>query len=229
MENEVQEIDLRQLLQVVLAKWWLIAIFAVIGTVGSFVFTSYCMEPVYNAETSLFIGKEKGSLGSISLGDLNLNSKLIADYRELSKSRLVVDEVIKNLDLNMSVAAFRKNLSVQTVKDSRLFTINFQHTNPELAKDVANEIASILVEQASIIIEVKNIQVVDEALVPEHPIKPNKKMNVAIAGILSIMIALFVIIMIEFMDNTFKCEEDIERELGLTVIGVIPKFEGEDR
>ncbi|GKX31773.1 putative capsular polysaccharide biosynthesis protein YwqC [Vallitalea longa] len=229
MENEYQEIDLKELIRVVIKKWWIIAIFLVIGTISTYLVTSYCMKPVYQAKTSLFIGKEKGNLGSISLGDLQLNSKLITDYREIAKSRLIADEVISNLDLQMDLKTFRSNLSISTVSDSRLFTVNVSHINPKLATDIANELAKTLVEKVSEIIEVQNIQVIDKALVPTSPIKPNKKLNVAIAGVLSIMLALFVIFLIEYFDNTVKSEEDVEKHLGLTVIGVIPKFEGEER
>ncbi|WP_304942514.1 YveK family protein [Vallitalea guaymasensis] len=229
MENEYQEIDLRELIRVVFRKWWIIAIFLVIGTVSTYLVTTYYMKPVYEAKTSLFIGKEKGDIGSISLGDLQLNSKLITDYREIAKSRLVADEVINNLNLKMDLKAFRSNLSISTVKDSRLFTINVQHTNPRLATDIANEIANTLVVKVSEIIEVKNVQVIDKALVPTSPVKPNKKLNIAIAGILGCMIGLFIIFLIEYFDNTFKAEEDVEKHLGLTVIGVIPKFKGEEQ
>ncbi|GMQ56969.1 hypothetical protein AN1V17_13630 [Vallitalea sediminicola] len=228
MENEYQEIDLRELIRVILRKWWIIAIFLVIGTVSTYLVTTYYMKPVYEAKTSLFIGKEKGDIGSISLGDLQLNSKLITDYREIAKSRLVADEVINNLNINMDLKAFRSNLSISTVKDSRLFTINVQHTNPKLATDIANEIANTLVVKVSEIIEVKNVQVIDKALVPTSPVKPNKKLSVAIAGILGCMIGLFIIFLMEYFDNTFKAEEDVEKHLGLTVIGVIPKFKGEE-
>lgn len=229
MENEYQEIDLRELIRVVLKRWWIIAILFVISTVSAYLVTTYYMKPVYEAKTSLFIGKEKSSIGSISLGDLQLNSKLITDYREIAKSRLVAEEVINNLGLNMELEDFRSNLSISTVKDSRLFTINVQHTNPKVATDVANEIANTLVVKVSEIIEVKNVQVIDKALVPINPVKPSKKLNVIIAGMLGGMLALFIIFLIEFFDNTVKAEDDVERHLGLTVIGVIPKFKGEER
>lgn len=229
MENEYQEIDLRELISAVLKRWWIIALCFIISTVAAYIITIQYMEPIYEAETTLFIGKEKGDIGSISVGDFQLNSKLITDYREIAKSRLVATEVIENLKLNMDLKTFRNNLSVSTIKDSRLFTINVQHTNPKVAMDVANEIANVLVEKVSTIIDVKNVQVIDEALEPTSPVKPNKKMNVAIAGVLSIMVALFIIFIIEFLDNTVKSEEDIEKHLGLTVIGVIPKFKGEER
>lgn len=229
MENEYQEIDLRELISAVLKRWWIIALCFIISTVAAYIITTQYMEPIYEAKTSLFIGKEKGDIGSISIGDIQLNSKLITDYREIAKSRLVATEVITNLGLKMDLSTFRNNLSVSTVKDSRLFTINVQHTNPKVATDVANEIATVLVEKVSAIIDVKNVQVIDEALEPTKPVKPSKKMNVAIAGVLSIMVALFIIFLIEFFDNTVKCEEDIEKHLGLTVIGVIPKFKGEER
>lgn len=229
MEKEYEEIELRKLLSVILKKWWIIVLCLVIGTVATYIITTKYIQPVYEARTSLFIGKEKGDIGSISIGDFQLNSKLITDYREIAKSRLVATEVITNLGLNMPISTFRYNLSISTVKDSRLFTIKVKHANAKVATDVANEIATVLVEKVAQIIDVKNVQVIDEALVPSAPIQSNKRKNIAIAGAISIMVGLLIIFIIQLFDHTMKSEEDVERHLGLTVIGVIPKFKGGER
>lgn len=229
MEKEYEEIELRKLLSVILKKWWIIALCLVVGTVATYIISTKYIQPVYEARTSLFIGKEKGDIRSISIGDFQLNSKLITDYREIAKSRLVATEVITNLGLNMPISTFRYNLSISTVKDSRLFTIKVKHANAKVAKDVANEIATVLVEKVAQIIDVKNVQVIDEALEPSAPIQSNKRKNIAIAGAISIMVGLLIIFIIQLFDHTMKSEEDVERHLGLTVIGVIPKFKGGER
>ena len=57
---------------------------------------------------------------------------------------------------------------------------------------------------------------------PTAPIKPNKVMNIAIAGVLGVMIGLFVIFLLEYLDNKIKTPQDIEKHLGLPLLGVIP-------
>ena len=69
-----------------------------------------------------------------------------------------------------------------------------------------------------------SVVVVSEASIPESPIKPNKKLNVAIALVLSFMVFSLLAFVLEHLDNTLKTPEDINRELGLSVIGVIPKM-----
>lgn len=69
-----------------------------------------------------------------------------------------------------------------------------------------------------------SVMVVSEASFPNAPIKPNKKLNVAIAFVLSFMVFTLLAFILEHLDNTLKTPEDINRELGLTVIGVIPKM-----
>ena len=69
-----------------------------------------------------------------------------------------------------------------------------------------------------------SVVVVSEASTPESPIKPNKKLNVAIAFILGLMLFSLLAFVLEYLDNTIKTPEDINRELGLSVIGVIPKM-----
>jgi len=71
--------------------------------------------------------------------------------------------------------------------------------------------------------ELGDIRVIDEARIPKNPIKPNKKLNLAIGGILGLMLGVMLTFFLEYMDNTIKTTDDIERYLGLPVLGLIPK------
>ena len=71
--------------------------------------------------------------------------------------------------------------------------------------------------------ELGDIRVIDEARIPKDPIKPNKKLNLAIGGILGLMMGVMLVFFMEYMDNTIKTTDDIERYLGLPVLGLIPK------
>ena len=67
-----------------------------------------------------------------------------------------------------------------------------------------------------------SVSVVSAASVPYSPIKPNKQLNIAIAFLLGLMIFSLAAFLIETLDNTIKTPEDINRELGLPVLGVVP-------
>jgi protein tyrosine kinase modulator len=69
------------------------------------------------------------------------------------------------------------------------------------------------------------IKIMDTAKVPTQPIKPNKKLNVAIAFLLGLMISVGLSFLLEYMDNTIKTQEDIEKLLEVPVIGNIPNYE----
>ena len=48
-------------------------------------------------------------------------------------------------------------------------------------------------------------------------------MNVAIATVLGVMVGLFLVFLLEYMDTKMKKPEDITKHLGLPILGVIPK------
>ncbi len=70
-----------------------------------------------------------------------------------------------------------------------------------------------------------SVTVVSEASIPGEPVKPNKKLNVAIAAVLGLVIFTLLAFVLEYLDNTIKTPEDVAREVELPVLGLIPKAE----
>ncbi|PKM51014.1 MAG: hypothetical protein CVV02_08760 [Firmicutes bacterium HGW-Firmicutes-7] len=231
MEGEYQEIDLKEIMQAILAKWWIIALLTIsIASLGYYV-TSNHMTPIYQADTILFIGKEQSGLGEIgvSLNDLYTNDQLFLDYQQLASTRLVIEEVNKNLNINIPIEDFKRSMGVYAIERSRLFGVSYSSTNPQLATDVSNELATQITLAAAKVVNVQNIRIVDKAIIPVNPISPNLTMNTIIAGFLGLVFALLIIFIHTYMDNTVKKDEDIEKLIKLPVIGVIPEFKGEVR
>ena len=69
----------------------------------------------------------------------------------------------------------------------------------------------------------ENVQIIDIARVPNSP-RPRVFMNIAIAGMLGLMIGLGLVLLMEYLDNTIKTPEDVLKHMQLPVIGSIPDF-----
>lgn len=223
MGEEYQEIDLVELAIIVLRKWWLILIFACIAGGSAYYYTTNYIAPTYEAKATLFIGKEADLLAGFSLSELQVDNKLVVDYRELLQTRLVTEQVIQELGLNITTNQIVSQLSVETVSESRFVQLKFVDTDPVVAATIANKLSEVLVEAVVAVIGIQNVQIIDAAIPPVAPISPNVMMNTAIAMVLGVMLALFVIFVLHLIDNTIKKEEQLESKLGVPVLGVIPK------
>jgi capsular exopolysaccharide synthesis family protein len=75
---------------------------------------------------------------------------------------------------------------------------------------------------------VNNITVVDRAEVPTWPYKPSLQRNLAIALAIGLMGGIGLAFFFEHLDDSLKVPQDIEKELGLPVLGVIPLVPSRD-
>jgi capsular polysaccharide biosynthesis protein len=226
---EAKDIDLKELMEIILKKWWLIILLTLFGAGSAYVLTEKYITPVYEAKTVLYIGSEDSGLGTIglSIGQLQAGSQLIIDYKQIALTHLVVDKVIQNLGLNISYDAFQKNVVIASVEDSRLFTVGFKNADPMTAKIVSDELAKQLTVAVFEIVGVENIRILDQAAVPQTPVAPSKSLNALNGGMLGFLIALFITIVLFLMKDTVKNEEDVEKLIGTPVLGSIPEFKGE--
>jgi len=77
---------------------YLIVLCFVLSAGTAFVVTQFYIKPVYKAETTLFLGKEKDQV-SLSFSDIQVNNQLVVDYREILQSRRVAEIINQSLEL----------------------------------------------------------------------------------------------------------------------------------
>jgi len=73
-------------------------------------------------------------------------------------------------------------------------------------------------------LETNNVSVIEEAIIPRFPIRPRKAVNLLIAVVVGLLIGVGTALTIEYFDTTVKTPDDVERYLGLPVIGIVPQF-----
>ena len=219
-----EAIDLSKYFFVLKKKMWLICLSAIVCGGISGLVSFYILEPVYEANTSLIVNKEIKKTQITTTDDLNYVQKLAITYGEIIKSRTVITSTIEKLKLDMTYEELEKIISVSNVSDTQIIKISIEHKNPVLATKICNTIPEIFTKEVQRISKASGVEVIDKAIVPEEPIKPNKIMNIAIAMLLGVMVSVFVIFLTEALNTSIKEPKDIEEKLGIPVFGVVPKY-----
>ena len=146
-----------------------------------------------------------------------LREALLSTYRAMRQELLQTER-----DLTQTIADFDAQMGdipeaeLELAKRTRVNTVNAELYTFLLQKQQEARIA-----QASTI---SNIHIVDLALTPKVPIKPNKKKNLALGFILGLMLGVGLAFLLDYMDQTIKTTEDVREKLGLNVFGIIPRI-----
>lgn len=218
-----ETIDLKEYFQIIKKRAWIIVLITSIGIIVSAIISCFVLSPVYEAKTTLIINSDKvPGTEVITTDQINVSEKLAVTYGEIIKSKSVLDEVSDKLGLKGGYEEISENINVSSVNKTQIIEVSVQDINSRRSADIANAIPKAFTKEVKRITKANSVQVIDKATVPKTPIKPNKVMNVAIAAVLGIMISLFVIFLLEYLDNKIKTPQDIEKHLGLPLLGVVP-------
>jgi len=78
----------------------------------------------------------------------------------------------------------------------------------------------------------QNSQSIDQiqlAVAPEFPIRPKPLNSALLAGVVGLMLAAGIVFLIEYLDDTLKVPEDVERVLGIPLIGYIAEMDANSK
>ncbi len=219
--EEKMEIDLMALVHHLRKKVWIIATVAIVCAIAGLLVSMIFITPQYTASTRMYVlnRTNDNTLGS---SDFQSSNYMINDYKELIRGRNVTSEVIKQLGLQMSDGALAAKISVTAPNDTRILQIDVEDSNPIRAAQIANAVREISAQQLKEIMQVDAATKVYDAVVPQKASSPNVTKNALLAGVLGLAVAIAVFVVIYIVDDRIRTEEDVERYLGLSTLGVIP-------
>ena len=214
------EIDLLELLFAFRRRILWIVLAAILGGGISFAGTRVLMTPMYESTTTMLVLTSETTLSSLS--ELQLGTQLTNDYEILTKSRAVLETVIENLNLNLGYEQLNNMVSISNPEDSRIMEITLTYPDPEEAKTIVDEIASVTSEFIGDQMEGIPPKIIDQGEVPSGPFSPSVSRNTLLGILLGIVVSCGIITVNTVTDDTIKTEEDIEYYLGIPTLASVP-------
>ncbi len=228
MEEEIT-LDLRELFGILRKRIKLIAGITILSTMIAAIISIFVLTPVYESKMSVIIGKQStaGVVEDYTYSDITMYQKLVKTYAKIAESKNVSEKAIKWGAFDIEVNELASKIKVSPQADTQIMDISIQSEDPDQAKALVEAVTVSFIERAKEIIPNGSVEILDEAKVPENPVSPNKKLNVAIAFFLGLMISVGIVFGLEYLDNTVKTKEDIAKLLDIPVIGQIPEHVAE--
>lgn len=226
-----ETISLKELFQTLRKRIGLIISITLVAAILSGVISFFVLTPIYSSSTLLLVNQSKNEQPIYNPSEIQTNLQLINTYNVIIKSPAILDLVKKDLDLDTSTEALNEKIKVGSQRDSQVVAITVEDADPYMAADIANTTALVFQREISTIMNVDNVSILAKAVVKDEPspVKPQPILNIAIALVVGLMAGVGLAFLLEYLDNTIKNEQDIEKVLELPVLGAITTMEVEKK
>jgi non-specific protein-tyrosine kinase len=140
--------ELRRYIDLFLRWWGLIALGTILAAGSAYIFSKRSV-PVYQATTTLLVDQSKQVTTDYT--SIMTSERLSQTYAEWLRKRPVLEEIIRRLDLNMTVDRLAGAIKVQPVRNTQLIVASVEDTSPQRAADITNLLPEVFREQSNAI------------------------------------------------------------------------------
>ena len=220
--DDIVEINLGELFSIVLGRAFLIISAGLFFALAGMFVSKFIVHPVFESTTKIYIlNKEENQ--TVTYSDVQISTQLTSDYAELIKSRYVLEEAIQRLNLvDKNYEDLARVVRVDTPSDTRIVAITAKDEDPLMAMKIANCIREVSSEHITNVMDIDAINVAETANVPTKKASPRVFRWTVVSGFAGTVVVAFFVVLGFLMDDTIKSNDDIERYLGLSTIGLIP-------
>ena len=217
-------IQLREFLYLSKKKWALIVFIIAICLISTIAITKYVIKPVYESKTKVFVGKEINNESTYDQWEIQMYQQLMQTYVELASTNNLIESALESINLDKDVEEVLENLSVVQKENTQILEISYKSIDSQESFDVVNAITNEFIKVSRNIIPNVNVEIIDDAKIPKEPLTDNLLRNLVVAFIGGCVLSVSLILLMDFFNDTFNSKEEVERNLGLPIIGVIPRY-----
>lgn len=177
----------------------------------------------YASTVSVYVLSSSEQSNASQYNELTAGQLMANDVATLANSSIVLERTAQELGMK-SLGGFE--VSVDSATTTRVIEISVEGDNAEQCAQIANKLAEVLSSVAQSVMGVENVNVIDQAEVPQAPSGPPRAMYTAVAFLAGVFIAVAIVVIIDMVNTRVRTPEEAEELLGVPVIGRIPTIKG---
>ena len=224
MENSssVRVVTLKELWELFVHRWWVVLLAAVICSGSFYAAVQLTFVPQYKSTATLYILNQNETKTSNVSDDLSLALKVVNDCDYLLKSHSVLDQVIEQLNLDISYEDLSKTVSTSNPEDTRILEVSVEAASPEEAKRIVDAVCEVGTESVTQAMGFQQVNLYEHGTIDTKPSNQTRKLTYALVGAVAAVLTYTLFLILFLADDTIKTDEDIAQYLGLTILGDIP-------
>jgi capsular polysaccharide biosynthesis protein len=222
--------EISDYLRILRKRGWIILVVAVVAAASAFVF-SKMQTPIYSASIKLSVVPARAT----DWGSSNSLKDLLRNYAENIRTHTMAQQVINRAQLDMDTLTLLGKLFVNP--DSSTFTLEIEARDRDrkVAMDIVDTMAKVFIENRDQWnqqqdkrdrIEVRMLDSVYNLGTEQY--SPQTRINTLAAGLFGVLVGVVVIFFLEWLEmDILRTPGDVERAIGVTVLGAIPPTSGD--
>lgn len=226
MENnntKEEGITLSDIIRVLWKNAILIAIITAVVTIAGAIYTFAIAKPTYKATADVIVAVSTSTTDTVTNISSTETLRITQTVAETVTKDIVAKEVAEKN--NVEASYIKSGTTTNASTSSYIVTITFVDKDKDLCVTIVNDLAQTVTDKFNNDDTLKKYNArLSQITTPEKSTynSPNKKLYMIVSVLLGLVLACAVVFLKEFMSNKFKTKEEIERVLGLNVIGLMP-------
>jgi len=209
MKKVSREIDLREVVDIIKKRFWIVIAITLLSTVAGTFHSSYNTTYLYQTSTRVIIDAE---------------GELMTTLQVIIKDTTILEKVVQEMDLKKQPEALAAQISVNSV-GGQIVSINVVDTDPKRAADIANTTARVFKEEIpNIMIDFSDVRVLSEAKVNPYPINESQYRTIIIAFVFGLAVSIGLSFLLDSFDDTIRPDYDVEEIFNLPLLGRVSKM-----
>ncbi len=217
----MEEINLGELLKYYKRNIILIVSFTVLVLGAGILYSVNFKTPMYNSTSTIVIATDEG-LSSGNTNEITMNQKLVDTYKQIIKSRTVIEKTIEQLALQTSYEALNGNITVTSVTNTEVIKIAVSYTNPDEAQKIVTSLTEVFTNEIKELYNIENIKILDTASTATSPHNINLIKDIVIYIAVGLMAICLIIFIKFYFDKSIKTLEQIENITQFPILGSVP-------
>ncbi|MBQ9518695.1 MAG: hypothetical protein IJR59_02235 [Firmicutes bacterium] len=226
MEEQEIEIDLKQLVDALVSRLWLIAAVTVMFGVFTFFYSKFAVTPLYRADSTIYVNSSQNIVSNnIETNEISASSMMASVFVEILGSNAIIEEVKIKAGVDYDLDTLRSMISAKAVEETPLMHISVVSPNPKEAVLISNVLLEVAPDKMTGIVDGGSVKIIDRPIEPTSPASPNVLKNTLLGLILGFILSSGIVILMELLDNRIRDEEQLRSLLDLPVLAVIPEID----